>query len=99
MEIQAWNTCMYKIRGWLLGLGIHGWKWTQSKKPHKQHAYVLHTTHTTNGGNMSKTQHTMDKVTITTRTGTGTQVRTLSPKEIKPNTKYNTFHYEGKDGE
>ena len=48
---------------------------------------------------MSKTQHTMDKVTITTRTGTGTQVRTLSPKEIKPNTKYNTFHYEGKDGE
>ena len=42
---------------------------------------------------MSK--YTMDKVTITTRKGT--RVRTLSPKEIKKDTKINTFHYEGKD--
>lgn len=43
---------------------------------------------------MSK--YTMDKVTITTRKGT--HVRTLSPKEIKRTTKYDTFHYGGKDG-
>ena len=48
---------------------------------------------------MSKTQHKMDKVTITTRTNTGTYVRVLSPKEIKRTTKYDTFHYGGKDGE
>ena len=42
---------------------------------------------------MSK--YTMDKVTITTRKGT--QVRTLSPTEIKKDTKINTFHYEGKN--
>lgn len=47
---------------------------------------------------MSKPKHTMDKVTITTRTNTGTHVRVLSPKEIKRTTKYNTFHYGGKDG-
>ena len=44
---------------------------------------------------MSK--YTMDKVTITTRKGKGAMVRTLSPKEIKRDTKYNTFHYGGKD--
>ena len=44
---------------------------------------------------MSK--YKMDKVIITTRKGKGSQTRTLSPKEIKPTTKYNTFHYEGKD--
>jgi len=43
---------------------------------------------------MSK--YKMDKVTITTRKGT--QVRVLSPKEIKRTTKYDTFHYGGKDG-
>ena len=45
---------------------------------------------------MRKTNYTMDKVTITTRKGA---VRTLSPSEIKPTTKYNTFHYGGKGGE
>ena len=44
---------------------------------------------------MSK--YIMDKVTITTRKGKGAMVRTLSPKEIKRTTKYNTFHYGGKD--
>ena len=44
---------------------------------------------------MSK--YTISKVTITTRKGKGTQVRTLSPKEIKHTTKYDTFHYGGKD--
>ena len=43
---------------------------------------------------MSK--YKMDKVTITTRKGKGAMVRTLSPKEIKKDTKYNTFHYGGK---
>ena len=43
---------------------------------------------------MSK--YTMHKVTITTRKGT--QVRTLSPTEIKRTTKYDTFHYGGKNG-
>ena len=43
---------------------------------------------------MSK--YTMDKVTITTRKGT--QVRVLSPTEIKKDTKYSTFHYGGKNG-
>ena len=45
---------------------------------------------------MSK--YIMDKVTITTRKGKGAMVRTLSPKEIKRTTKYDTFHYGGKDG-
>ena len=45
---------------------------------------------------MSKSNYTMDKVTITTRKGT--HVRTLSPKEIKRTTKYDTFHYGGKNG-
>ena len=43
---------------------------------------------------MSK--YTISKVTITTRKGKGTQVRTLSPTEIKKDTKINTFQYEGK---
>lgn len=42
---------------------------------------------------MSK--YTMDKVTITKRKGT--HVRTLSPTEIKKDTKYSTFHYGGKN--
>jgi hypothetical protein len=44
---------------------------------------------------MSK--YTISKVTITTRKGKGSLVRTLSPSEIKKDTKINTFHYEGQD--
>ncbi len=44
---------------------------------------------------MSK--YTISKVTITTRKGKGSLVRTLSPSEIKKDTKINTFHYEGND--
>ena len=40
---------------------------------------------------------TINKVTITTRKDKGTHVRTLSPTEIKKDTKFNTFHYEGKN--
>ena len=65
------------------------------KNTHKYNTQVLHTTHTTTGGNMSK--YTISKVTITTRKGKGTHVRTLSPTEIKKDTKINTLHYEGKD--
>ncbi len=43
--------------------------------------------------------HTMHKVIITKRTDKGTHVRVMSPKEIKRTTKYDTFHYGGKDGE
>ena len=59
------------------------------------HTYYIQLTQPTNGGNMSK--FTISKVTITTRKGKGTHVRTLSPTEIKKDTKINTFHYEGKD--
>ena len=44
---------------------------------------------------MSK--YTISKVIITTRKGKGTHVRTLSPTEIKKDTKYSTFHYGGKN--
>jgi len=44
---------------------------------------------------MSK--YKMNKVIITTRKGNATHPRIVAPQEIKKQTKYSTFHYEGKE--
>ena len=66
----------------------------QVTNTHKYNTHILHTTYTTNGEKMSK--YKMNKVIITTRTGNASHPRIVAPQEIKKQTKYSTFHYEGK---